>query len=240
MPTTSSDSASSTEPRSMVWLWERAPGSVELQKVRVPVAIVPPGWLEPLQRRYHHGDRVSFTWHEEACIGTIVQDQGMYVAVDGDPDGGYTLHKTYVSPLGLQHEPEPPAVAATVPAGTPHDPPSIRTSDRTITARWNLGAPTAEHWQRQASLRVIHDGPHGFVATLSSVDEFDHGDFHHERPCGAVPIAIHYQLALRYSQKGLRDTFHAALREVRAAFDNGEPDIVDHFSRPAVGDQPDH
>jgi hypothetical protein len=165
----------------------------------------------------------------------------MYVALDDDdPESAYTLHKTYVSPLDPQHDPEPHAVAATAPAGTPHGPPSIRTSDRTITARWNLGAPTAEHWQPQASLRVIHDGRSGFVATLSSIDEFDHGDFHHERARGTAPIAVHYQLALRYSQKGLRDTFHTALREMRTAFDNGEPDIVDHFSRTAVGDQPDH
>jgi hypothetical protein len=74
MSTTSSDSTDTTKPCSMVWLWERAPDSVELQKVRIPAAIVPPGWLETLQRRYHHGDRVSFTWHDETRTGTIVQD----------------------------------------------------------------------------------------------------------------------------------------------------------------------
>jgi hypothetical protein len=43
MSTTSSESTDTTNPRPMVWLWERAPDSVELQKVRVPAAIVPPG-----------------------------------------------------------------------------------------------------------------------------------------------------------------------------------------------------
>jgi hypothetical protein len=229
MSTSGSGSTDNTESTPMVWLWERAPDSVELQKVRVPAAIIPSGWLEPLQRRYHAGDRVIFTWHDEAKTGTIVQDQGMYVAIDGDaPDDGYTFHKTDVLPLGLQHEPELPDPVEAVPAGTPHDPPSIRTSDRTITARWNLGKPT-EGWQPQAGLQVTYHDQSGFVAILHSVDEFDHDGFHHERRRGATPIAVHYQLARRFSQRALRETYHAAVREVRTAFDDCDPTIATHF-----------
>ncbi|WP_327547923.1 hypothetical protein [Amycolatopsis sp.] len=71
--------------------------------------------------------------------------------------------------------------------GGPHESPSIRTIDHT--ARWNLGEPTIESWQRKQdcgwSTKIAPD----FVATLHGVDEFDHNGFRHERSRGTTSIA---------------------------------------------------
>jgi hypothetical protein len=97
----SADNSPKTDPAtSWVWLWERKPLSADLGKVRIPASWIPDGWLPQLQHRYDAGDRVRFTYRDKELTGTIVQDQGRNVTVDGDtPKSGFTLHKTDVHPL---------------------------------------------------------------------------------------------------------------------------------------------
>ncbi|WP_158889036.1 hypothetical protein [Amycolatopsis anabasis] len=221
-------SAAPAEPP--VWLWQRQPNSVELEKLLVPASIVPDGWLPLLQHRYLPGDRVCFTYDEHHFDhhGVIVQDQGLYVAIDGDiRDTGYTIHKTDVRPeVGEPTTPDPPAAATVV---SPHRDPVLRIEDYTITACWNLGTPRDTGWQPQARLRIAFQSESGFTATLYSVDELDHCGLRRERHRPVDSVVVHHHPAARRSKKAVRDCLRAALDIVRDAVDRGEPVVRAHF-----------
>lgn len=233
MPTRSNHPPTAATSESMVWLWERVPDSLELQKVRVPAKAVPSDWLEPLQRRYHQGDRVRFTWTERdlSGTGTVVQDQGLYIALDGDQPGtAYTLHKTDVEPLDPDHAGDPATPSPPRLAVSPREAPDVRVQQHRITARWNLGEPIDGQWQPQASLRIDYGQGSGFTATLHSVDEFEHRGLHRERHRPNDPIVVHHHPAPRFSQKALHQSLRTALATVRDAFDRSEPAILAHFT----------
>jgi hypothetical protein len=102
-----------------VWLWQWNRDTREMEKVGVPADAVRPACVEPLQRRYASGDRVLYTIDDEHGWqpGTVVKDQGVYVAIDGDAPGrAATTPKTLIRPLAEQPStpsgaPSPPIIA---------------------------------------------------------------------------------------------------------------------------------
>jgi hypothetical protein len=222
-----------------VWLWQWNRDTGELEKVGVPADTVPPEWVEPLQRRYGPGDRVLYTIDDEHGWqpGTVVMDQGVYVAIDGDAPGRYaTTPKMLIRPLG--EEPStpsgPPAPPTTVGGASPHGEPEMRTSDRCINARWPLGGPVAAGAQWQASLTVQYFAGGGYRAVVRTVLEQRTAEGIAENWSYSNPSAVVYeQSAPRYSAKRLREAYHAALDALRNHFAAGDPVITGFFTVPA-------
>ena len=104
------------EPGDTVWIWQRNRAAGEMEKVLVPAAGLLPEWVAPLQRRYRAGDRVLYSIHDKDGWhpGTVVQDQGLYMAIDGDaPDKYATAPKTHaglhaITDSVLGCDPRPP------------------------------------------------------------------------------------------------------------------------------------
>jgi hypothetical protein len=224
-----------------VWLWQRNWQTGELEKVGVPADSVRPELVEPLQRRYAPGDRVLYTiedWYGWQP-GTVVQDQGVYVAIDGDAPGrAATTPKTLVQPLTGQAStlgvpPSPPA--APVAVASPHGEPEVRTSDRCINARWDLGEPISAGARWQASLTVQYVAGSGYRAVMRTVLEQRTAEGISESWSASNPSAVVYeQPAPRYSAKRLRETYHAALAAVRNHVAAGDPVITGLFTVPAA------
>lgn len=224
-----------------VWVWQRNRDTSELEQVGLPADTIPPDWVEPLQRRYARGDRVLYTINDEHGwqTGTVVQDQGIYVAIDGDAPGRYaTTHKTLIQPL--TEEPaipsgpsSPPATTVTV--ASPHDEPEVRTSPRCINARWNIGDPTAAGAQWQASLTVHYFPSSGYRAVVRTVLEQRTAEGISENWSHSDPTAVVYeQPGPRYSAKRLRDAYNAALAALRNHFAADDPVITGFFTVPAA------
>jgi len=214
-----------------VWLWDRDPGTTTLVKVLIPADAVPAEDLPSLQRRYAAGDRVQFTYDHDHPdeTGTVVQDQGIYVAIDGDrPGTAFTIGKVHMRPTN-------PASTATstrsaCPTGSPHKRPDIRTDAHTVSAYWDLGAPDDGQWRRRACLRVYHAPGYGYLAVLTTVDECrDAGLL--QQPPDVLGTVIHVRPTTRRpSATGLRTTLTEALTILRALFDTAHADIVCYFT----------
>lgn len=216
-----------------VWVWQRD-STGELEKCLIPASWVRPEWLPSMQHRYTAGDRVLYRMHDDEPVlpGTIVQDQGMYVAIDGDAPHTYaTVHKTAVEPLTeLDQQPDPvPAPAIPPPAVSPHTDPDLRRRGKEHTARWTI-CPAGASWQRQASLHVTYVDGQCFQAVLSNVDERVEQGLRQERAAGGeAPLVVHYVPAPRFSQQRLKDTYREALEVVRRHFDADDPNVVTYF-----------
>jgi hypothetical protein len=216
-----------------VWVWQ-CNDTGELEKCLIPATWVQPAWLPALQHRYAAGDRVLYRMHDDgpALPGTIVQDQGMYVAIDGDAPHTYaTVHKTAVEPLAeFDQQLDPDSTSVILPpAVSPHTVPDLRRRSKELTARWTLG-PAGASWRRQASLRITYVAGRYFQAVLSNVDERDDQGLRQERAAGGeAPLAVHHVPAPRFSQQRLKDTYREALEVVRRHFDADDPDVVAYF-----------
>ena len=215
-----------------VWIWQRDDAG-ELEKCLIPSALLPPDWLPAVQHRYVPGDRVAYRMHEDepALPGTIVQDQGLHVAIDGDKPGTYaTVHKTSVEPLTEIDEPDhDPAPVILLPPVSPHAVPDLRTRDRELTARWTLG-PAGAPWQRQADLHISYVPGQYFQAVLCNVEErVDHGLRQERAARGEAPLALHHVDAPRFSKQRLRDTYREALQVIRHHFDADREEVLTYF-----------
>jgi hypothetical protein len=177
--------------------------------------------------------------------GTVVQDQGLYVAIDGDAPGRYaTTPKMLIQPLGEEpstpsRPPAPPAT--TVGGASPHGEPEVRTSDRCINARWPLGGPVAAGTQWQASLTVHYVSGSGYRAVVRTVLEQRTAQGVSENWSYSNPPAVVYeQPASRYSAKRLREAYHAALEALRKYFAAGDAVITGFFTVPASCPSDEH
>jgi hypothetical protein len=223
----------------MVWLWQRRPGSVELYKVRVPASFIGAHSLTALQRLYRTGDRVRFVEHGRERTGTVVLDQGIFVAVDADapavvdegphPGMHFTIPKRELHPLTATDVADAPPLRLLVPAASPHDPHELRTSAHEVSAHWDIGL-SGDGWRRQAVITVAFVDRDGFLATLSAHEEHTHNGPRHERPSGVVDTVVYDYAARRNSKVGLRTTLATALDFVRAAYDADDRDIVEFFT----------
>lgn len=234
MSDTSTSPAPLADEAATTWLWQRDPDSGELEKCLIPARIVPQGWLEPMQRRYEPGDRVLYRMHDDepALPGTIAQDQGMYVAIDGDrPGSAATVHKTDVEPVDGR-EPQHVAEAAPDPVTitvSPDAVPELCRGDRDVTARWSLG-PAADGWERQATLHVDHVADECFRARLRVVEARQDGGHREQRPAGdEVALEVHHLPSPRFSKKRLTETYQQALAVVRRYVAAGDPVVVAYF-----------
>jgi hypothetical protein len=213
---------------SLTWLWQRKPDSTELEKALIPAHLIPAGWLPMLQHRYAEGDRVRFTYDGTSLLGTVVQDQGMYLAINGErPGSGFTIHKTDVGP----HDAEPAAPADPVvdTAIDPHPDPAVRREGHTATAYWNLGRPTASGWQSRARLHIAFQAAIGFVATLSSVEERHQAGEHRERQRPLDPVVVHHHPTRRPSHHAVRTCLRDAIDIVISAAGQRQPVVCTHF-----------
>jgi hypothetical protein len=216
-----------------VWVWQRD-GTGGLEKCLIPADLLPREWLPSLQHRYTAGDRVLYRMHEDepALPGTIVQDQGLYVAIDGDKPHTYaTVHKTEVEPLAeLDQQPDQdPTPVLLPPAVSPHTAPDLRRRGKERTARWTIG-PAGAGWQRQVSLHVTYVAGQYFQAVLSNIDEHVAQDLRQDRAArGEAPLAVHHVPAPRFSQQRLKDTYLEALEVVRRHFAAEDPTVVIYF-----------
>lgn len=224
-----------TQVPGQVWVWEWNRETGALEKVRIPSNLLPADWIEPLQRRYAVGDRVVYTIHDDQQPqpGTVVKDQGMYVAIDGDaPGASATAHKTHVQPLVDADATQSTPTAKTTPpatiVGSPHAEPTLRTDERRITARWDVGE-TSNGWQQQAHLEVHYVKETGYRATLRTM--FVRCTAHETREVASTePATVMYGTeAKRFSAKGLRTSYRTALEDVRQQFDRDDPDVVAYF-----------
>lgn len=219
---------------STVWLWQRNATTGDLEQVAAPADLFDPSWIKPLQRRYAPGDRVSYTIGDEHGwqTGTVVQDQGMYAAIDGDVPGRYaTAHKTQVRPLGEQ--PDEPAPPTARPMATPHGKPQERTSYRCINARWRIGEPVGVGAEWQASLTVRYSSTGGYYAALQTVLEQRTTEGISENWSYSNPAAVVYeQPAPRYSALRLREAYAAGLKALRDHFDAGDPVVTGFYTVP--------
>ncbi|UJW32529.1 hypothetical protein L3Q67_01700 [Saccharothrix sp. AJ9571] len=216
------------------WLWQRKPLSTDLEKVLIPLHEPLPVDLQiSLQRRYHAGDRVHFTYdsgpHDASeRTGTVVQDQGQWLAIDGDPAGGYTIHKVHVHP-------EHPAATETSPGidaaklDLPHHRPGVYYDRHTATARWSVGAPHTSGWQRQARLRIAFQPDTGFVATLCSVEELFRDGVRHERLLPPDSLVVHHHRTTRLSHRAVEECLRTAIDIVVHAAQRLEPVVCTHF-----------
>jgi hypothetical protein len=226
--TTPPNPTASPSTPTVVWLWQRRPDSTELEKALIPAHLVPEGWLPMLQHRYADGDRVQFDYDGKAQLGTVVQDQGMYLAIDGDkPGSGYTIHKTDVRPHDAA--PTTPAAPVIVTAIDPRPDPAVRREGHTATAYWNLGQPTAGGWQARARLHIAFQTDIGFVATLSSVEELHHRGERRERPRPLDPIVVHHHPTRRRSHHAVRECLRDAIDVVVSAAGQREQAVCVHF-----------
>ncbi|WP_410626234.1 hypothetical protein [Amycolatopsis sp. cmx-8-4] len=208
MPDTTPSDPDTTS--NLTWLWQRQPNSTDLEKALIPAHLIPTDWLPMLQHRYTAGDPVRFTYDDNAQLGTVVQDQGMYLAIAGErPGSGFTIHKTDVRP----HDAEPSAPAEPVidTALTPHPDPTVHWERHTATAYWNLGQPSADGWQPRARLHIAFQPDIGFAATLSSVEELHQGGEYRERQRPLDQVVIHHRPARRPSHHAVRECLRDAI-----------------------------
>jgi hypothetical protein len=213
---------------SFTWLWQRKPDSTELEKALIPAHLIPPGWLPMLQHRYTEGDRIRFTYDGKPLLGTVVQDQGMYLAINGErPGSAFTIHKTDVRP----HDAEPSAPADPVvdTAIDPHPHPVVRREGHTATAYWNLGQPTVDGWQSRACLHIAFQPDIGFVATLSSVEKRHQAGEHGERQRSLDPVVVHHHPARRPSHHAVRTCLRDAIDIVISETWQRQPVVRAHF-----------
>jgi hypothetical protein len=232
------------EPGEIVWLWDRNRTLEELELVAVPADRVPAEWIAPLQRRYAAGDRVLFrlSVDDERGMrpGTVVQDQGVYLAISGDTRGDdATAHKVLVEPL--TREPEIPAAPAEPdrPAASPDIDPELRTSPRCLTARWKLGEPVAPgtRWLATLTVDYTHDGY--FRAVLRTVLEQHSNHSVSESWAHSAPAAVLSQTAARYSAQRLREVYQEALHALRHHFHAGDTTVTGLFTPPRSWPQHD-
>ncbi|WP_410573342.1 hypothetical protein [Amycolatopsis sp. cmx-4-61] len=226
--TASSDPAATPGTPELVWLWQRQPDSTDLEKALIPAHLIPAGWLPMLQHRYTEGDRIDFTWDGVQQPGTVVQDQGMCVAIAGErPGSGFTIHKTDVRP----HDAEPTAPADPVifSAIAPHPNPVIRREGHTAIAYWNLGRSAGDSWLPWARLRIAFQADIGFAATLSSVEERDQAGEHRERQRPLDPVVVHHHPARRPSHHSVRSCLRDAIDIVISAAGQRQPVVCAHF-----------
>ena len=226
--TASSDPAATPTTPELVWLWQRQPDSTDLEKVLIPAHLIPAGWLPMLQHRYVEGDRVGFAWDGVHQPGTVVQDQGMYLAITGDrPGSGFTIHKTGVRPRAT--EPAAPAGPVVDTAIDPNRDPAVRREGLNATAYWNLGRPAADGWMSWARLHIAFQPDIGFVATLSSVEQLDQAGEHRERQRPLDPVVVHHHPTRRPSHHAVRTCLHDAIAVVIAAAGQRQPVVCAHF-----------
>ncbi|WIV52871.1 hypothetical protein [Amycolatopsis nalaikhensis] len=219
----------------LTWLWQRKPDSTDLEKALIPAHLIPAGWLPMLQHRYTEGDRIEFTWDGKQQPGTVVQDQGMCLAITGErPGSGFTIHKTDVRP----HNGEPAAPADPVidTAIDPHPDPIVRREGHTATAYWNLGRPNVEGWLPRARLHIAFQPDIGFVATLSSVEEHHQAGEHRERQRPLDPVVVHHHPARRPSHHAVRTCLRDAIDIVISEARQRQPVVCTHFV-PILGAQ---
>ncbi|WP_370964918.1 hypothetical protein [Amycolatopsis sp. cg9] len=212
----------------LTWLWQRQPDSTDLEKALIPAHLIRAAWLPMLQHRYTEGDRVQFTYDGKARKGTVVQDQGMYLAINGErPGSGFTIHKTDVRP----HDTEPAAPTDPVidTAIDPHPHPVVRREGHTATAYWNLGRPAVDGWLPWARLHIAFQTDIGFVATLSSVEELDQAGEHRERQRPLDPIVVHHHPTRRPSHHAVRTCLRDAIDIVMSAARQHQPVVCAHF-----------
>ncbi|MBE8524221.1 hypothetical protein ILP97_43240 [Amycolatopsis sp. H6(2020)] len=212
----------------LTWLWQRKPDSTDLEKALFPAHLIPAGWLPMLQHRYTEGDHVRFTYDGKPLLGTVAQDQGMYLAINGEPPGsGFTIHKTDVRP----HDAEPAAPADPIidTAIDPHPDPVVRREGHTATAYWNLGHPAADGWLPWARLHIAFQPEIGFVATLSSVEERHQVGERHERQRPLDPVVVHHHPTRRPSHHAVRTCLRDAIDIVISAAGQRQPVVCAHF-----------
>lgn len=228
MPEIAPSDPAASGTQELVWLWQRQPDSTDLEKALIPAHLIPAGWLPMLQHRYTEGDRVDFAWDGMHQPGTVVQDQGMCVAIAGErPGSGFTIHKTEVRP----HDGEPvaPADPVIVSAITPHPGPVVRREGHTATAYWNLARPASHGWLPRARLRIAFQPDIGFTATLSSVEERDQAGEHRERQRPLDPVVVHHHPARRPSHHAVRSCLRDAIGIVISQARQRQPVVCAHF-----------
>ncbi|MEV4049557.1 hypothetical protein AB0J55_00055 [Amycolatopsis sp. NPDC049688] len=228
MPETAPSDPAASGTQELVWLWQRQPDSTDLEKALIPAHLIPAGWLPMLQHRYTEGDRIDFTWDGVQQPGTVVQDQGMCVAIAGErPGSGFTIYKTDVRPH--DGEPAAPVDPVIVSAITPHPHPVIRGEGHTATAYWNLGRPTSHGWLPRARLHIAFQPDIGFTATLSSVEEHDQAGEHRERQRPLDPVVVHHHPASRPSHHAVRSCLRDAIGIVISEARQRQPVVCAHF-----------
>ncbi len=219
----------------LVWLWQRRQDSTDLEKVLIPAHLVPEDWLPMLQHRYTGGDRVRFDYDGTTQQGTVVQDQGMYLAIDGErPGSGYTIHKTDIRPHST--EPTAPAEPAIATAIDPHRDPTIRREGHTATAYWDLGSPAANGWRPRARLHIAFQPEIGFVATLSSLEDIHQAGEHRERLRPLDSVVVHHHPTRRPSHHAVRECLRDAIDIVTSAARQRQPAVCLHFVPILVAD----
>ncbi|WP_410598037.1 hypothetical protein [Amycolatopsis sp. lyj-23] len=224
----SSDPAATPGAQELVWLWQRQPNSTDLEKALIPAHLIPAGWLPMLQHRYTKGDRVRFDYDGKILVGTVVQDQGMCLAIAGErPGSGFTIHKTDVRPH--DGEPAAPADPVITSAINPHPDPAIRREGHTATAYWNLGRSADHGWLTRARLHIAFQPDIGFVATLSSVEERDQTGEHRERQRPLDPVVVHHHPTRRPSHHAVRTCLRAAIDIVTSEARHRQPVVCAHF-----------
>ncbi|MBE1493196.1 hypothetical protein H4696_000296 [Amycolatopsis lexingtonensis] len=226
MPATAPSTPDTTP--TLTWLWQRKPDSTDLEKALIPTHLIPAGWLPSLQHRYAEGDRVDFAWDGKHQPGTVVQDQGMYLAIIGErPGSGFTIHKTDVRPQDA--EPAAPADPVIVSAIDPDPHPVVHRDGHTATVHWNLGRPSVDGWLPWARLHIAFQPDIGFVATLSSVEELDRAGRHRERLRPLDPVVVHHHPTRRPSHHAVRTCLRDAIDIVIAAAGQRQPVVCAHF-----------
>ncbi|MGW5747723.1 hypothetical protein [Amycolatopsis sp. NPDC003861] len=226
MPDTTSPEPNAAS--SLTWLWQRQPDSTDLEKALIPIHLIPAGWMPKLQHRYPEGDRVQFTYNGKPQLGTVVQDQGMYLAIAGErPGSGFTIHKTDVRPHDA--EPSAPTNPVIVTAIDPHPRPVVRREGHTATAYWNLGRQAVDGWLSWARLHIAFHATLGFVATLSSVEERDQAGEHRERRRPLDPVVVHHTPARRPSHHAVRTCLRDAIDIVISEARQRQPAVCAHF-----------
>lgn len=129
------------------------------------------------------------------------------------------------------------APQATMP--TPNAEPELVTRiDRVLIARWDVGVPDAEGFQKKAQLHVGYYKGHGYRAVLTTTEVKDEGVIVSEKFSFRDPkVLIYTQSATRFGSKKLSEAYTAALAALRTCFDSGAPEVVSIFNTAAATGQ---
>ncbi|KAA9157964.1 hypothetical protein FPZ12_024075 [Amycolatopsis acidicola] len=203
------------------WLWVRVPLSVELQRFRFPRSAFTDEEFAALQHRYRQGDCVQFAMPDAPLrTGTAVQDQGLYLAIDGDiPRTAHTMPKTRVWPETGSY------VLVTDktcdPARADREP-----DERALHPQWRASWTLDGAHGGYALMEVTHV-EECFSATLCSITREADGE---ERTRTIPPIVVHAMAWPRPSRGRFRECYDAGLRAIRDAVAAEEPAVLAHFA----------
>ncbi len=118
----------------------------------------------------------------------------------------------------------------------------VKTGDRHITAKWNVGQPDADGWYRQARLVVDHSmHTRRYEAELvvgrEKVEMRGRVGITSERPNISQTrrrVLLHQQDASRLNRGTLNTLFESALAELRRRFAEGDEAVTAYFDPTSV------